>query len=106
MFPHWQVAVVNAQYQITTTSPYQVSNERNQLANGSCCLSTESPPQCNSCPNTRLRLCFRDERHSTDDRNSRNCPKGAIVTSINGGGSQRNTLGSKSGIYQVRFTTS
>ena len=71
-----QISLTSSQYVIVTNLEYEVTTPTNQLANGDCCLSSETPPSCTSCPNLRLRLCAREDRHDTDDL--MNCSIGSL----------------------------
>ncbi len=58
-----------------------VSTPTNRLADGSCCVSSQSPPLCTSCPNLRIRLCARIDSHETSDTDISSCTVGSVEIS-------------------------
>ncbi len=83
-----QTVFVNAQYAVVVQlGDIVVSTPTNRLADGSCCVSSQSPPLCTSCPNLRIRLCARVDSHDTSDTDINNCTLGSttIYSSFNRG---------------------
>ncbi len=69
---------MNTQYEIVINLAIIVTTPTNRLVDGSCCLSSESPPQCTSCPNVRLQLCVRDDGADTSNTDITNCTGSSV----------------------------
>ncbi|XP_064391783.1 uncharacterized protein LOC135339571 isoform X3 [Halichondria panicea] len=96
---------VNAQYTVVVQiGDIAVSTPTNQLADGSCCVSSQSPPQCTSCPNLHLQLCARIDTHDTSDTDISNCSVGSVGIGIDSiSGSVTVTFGRQDTIYTGAF---
>ncbi len=95
---------MNAQYAVVVQlGDIVVSTPTNRLADGSCCVSSQSPPLCTSCPNLRILLCARVDSHDTSDTDINNCTLGSAGIGIGSiSGSVTLTWGHGS-TYTVRY---
>ena len=74
------------QYEVQVQLPVVFNfklNQTNRLADGACCVSNETAPNCDTgCSNIRVVLCVREEQHDRTDMDSSNCPLGAITAPL------------------------
>ncbi len=73
---------MNAQYSTGVCLDIDVTTPTNRLVDGSCCLSSESPPECTSCPDLRIELCFRHNRADTSNTDITNCTGSFVALGI------------------------
>ncbi len=77
-------SLCNAQYAVVVQlGDIVVSTPTNRLADGSCCVSSQSPPLC-SCPSLGIRLCARVDSHDTSDTDISSCSRSVETTDSSG----------------------
>ncbi len=85
-----QTVFVNAQYAVVVQlGDIVVSTPTNRLVDGSCCVSSQSPPLCTSCPSLGIQLCARVDSHDTSDTDINNCTLGSTTIGVFDGGTRK-----------------